>query len=66
MDLSRYGLYTLIVSKRLTDELGLVTQHTDFINLVGFNEPDGKLYESDAVSFCISFSDGGDIKMQAS
>ena len=34
------------ISKRLSDELGLVTQNTDYLNLIGFNEPEGKMYET--------------------
>ena len=54
------------ISQRLADELGLVTQNTDYVNLIGFNEPDGRMYESNIVTFGIKLRNEQAINMQAS
>ena len=39
------GSIRSFISKRLADKLGLVTQNTDYVNLIGFNELEGKMHD---------------------
>ena len=53
------------IFKRLADELGIITQNTDYFNLIGFNEPEGKMYESNVLTFGIKLKNEQAINMQA-